>query len=160
MLMKQPNLERILQANYEKELSAINSLKTAKGKINRIDKILANLADYQNELESVNDYNEIVKKLKKLKTAIKQEQKAIISEKYQDTYQAAIADAEQIRANFESIDVERYQIMGEPDCQHYKICARHNNEVYPLSEHKIGVTAPPFHEQCTCTIVPYSDDKF
>ena len=68
--------------------------------------------------------------------------------------------ADKVKAEFKSLGVERYQILGEPDCNHYDICAKKNGKVYALSSYKIGKTAPPFHEKCTCTVVPYFDDEF
>lgn len=158
--LKQNNLERILQTTYNKEISAINGLKTAKGKINRTNKLLDMLSQYSNELEVVNGYSKIVNNLKELQKELKAEQKAIISEKYQASYQATIADAERIKATYESLETEYYQIVGEPDCKYYKVCKQHNNKVYPMSEYKIGRTAPPFHEKCTCITVPYFEDEF
>ena len=158
--LKQNNLERILQSTYTKELAAINNLKTAKGKINRIDKLLTILTEHKEDLEFINDYNKIIKNLKKLKSNIKKEQDAALSAKYQAAYQASLSDAERIKTDFEALEIERYQIVGEPDCKHYKICAKNNEKVYPMSEYKVGQTAPPFHEQCTCIVVPYFEDDF
>ena len=158
MQSKNSNLERILQTIYEKELTAINGLKTNKGKINRIDKLLETLSNYKADLQSLNNYKKIAINLHKLKKELTTEQNTRISEEYQETYQRAVADAERIQKDFNYLKVERYQILGESDCKHYKICKNNNNKVYYLSEYKIGKTAPPFHEQCTCTVVPYFDD--
>ena len=118
------------------------------------------LSQYNDELEVVNGYSTIVNSLKKLQKELKDEHKAVISEKYQVAYQTAVADAERIKSDFENSGTERYQILGEPDCKHYKICKQNNGKVYYLSEYQIGKTAPPFHEQCTCTVIPYFDDEF
>ncbi len=158
--LKINNLERILQATYEKEISAINSLKTTKGKINRINKFLESLLTYKDDLKTVNNYKNIVISFNELKKELRTEQNTLISEDYQAAYQRAIADAEQIKERLESLETERYQILGEPDCNHYDICAQKNGKVYALSSYKIGQTAPPFHEKCTCTVVPYFDDEF
>lgn len=158
--LKERNLERILQVTYDKEISAIKSIKTVKGKINRINKLLDMLSQYNDELEVANGYSTIVNSLKKLQKELKDEHKAVISEKYQVAYQTAVADAERIKSDFENSGTECYQILGEPDCKHYKICKQNNGKVYYLSEYQIGKTAPPFHEQCTCTVIPYFDDEF
>lgn len=158
--LKNSSLERILQTVYEKELSSINALKTTKGKINRIDKLLETLSKYKEDLITVSSYKKIAISLHKLKKELKAEQHTAISEEYQAAYQRSIADAERIKTMYESLETERYQILGEPDCKHYKICRKNNGKVYYLSEYQIGKTAPPFHEQCTCTVIPYFDDEF
>lgn len=158
--LKNSSLERILQTVYEKELSSINSLKTTKGKISRIDKLLETLSKYREDLISVSNYKKIVLNLHKLKKELETEQHTAISEEYQAAYQKSIADAERIKKMYEALETERYQIIGEPDCKHYKICRQNNGKVYYLSEYQIGQTAPPFHEKCTCTVVPYFDDEF
>lgn len=160
MQLKNSNLERILQTAYEKELSSINGLKTTKGKINRINKFLETLSKYKEYLISVNSYKKIALNLHTQKRELETEQHTAISEEYQAAHQKSIADAERIKKMYEALETERYQIIGEPDCKHYKICRQNNGKVYYLSEYKTGQTAPPFHERCTCTVVPYFDDEF
>lgn len=160
MQSKNSNLERILQSTYEKEVSAINGLKTVNGKINRINRLLETISKYKADLQLLNNYKKIAINLHNLKKELTTEQNTIISEKYQEAYQRAVADAERIKKDFNHLNVERYQILGEPDCNHYDICTKKNGKIYALSSYKIGQTAPPFHEKCTCTVVPYFDDEF
>lgn len=68
--------------------------------------------------------------------------------------------ANRVKEEFYSLGVERYQILGDPDCNHYEICKQNNGKIYPMSEYKTGQTAPPFHEKCTCTVIPYFEDSF
>ena len=35
-----------------------------------------------------------------------------------------------------------------------------DGKVFDLKKYEIGVTAPPFCEDCRCTIMPYFDDDF
>ena len=50
-----------------------------------------------------------------MKKELRTEQNTLISEDYEAAYQRAIADAEQIKERLESLETERYQILGEPD---------------------------------------------
>ena len=39
------------------------------------------------------------------------------------------------------------------------VCRQLNKKVFPISQLKIGVNAPPMHEGCRCSIAAYSDRK-
>lgn len=53
----------VLQISYNKEMEQINSLKTATGKRNRIDKFISSLLKYQDEFEFSGIYNDLINDL-------------------------------------------------------------------------------------------------
>ena len=63
-------------------------------------------------------------------------------------------------------DIEQYK---QSNCNEYEIlvaddacpkCQKMKNKVFKLKNAKIGVTMPPFCDNCRCTTVPYFDDGF
>ena len=63
-------------------------------------------------------------------------------------------------------DIEQYK---QSNCNEYEIlvadgacpkCQKMKNKVFKLKDAKIGVTMPPFCDNCRCTTVPYFDDDF
>lgn len=61
---------------------------------------------------------------------------------------------------FNDLGVERYEILATLDHSTSDICRSLDGEVFPMSEYKVGVTAPPFHVRCRTTTVPFFDDEF
>lgn len=91
--------------------------------------------------------------------------KRIVNHKYTDNELLAIITSittipNDVKAqnNLRTLDVKQYQVLGEPDCKTYAICAKMNGRIFNIDELKAGITAPPFHKQCTCAIVPYIPD--
>lgn len=50
-----------------------------------------------------------------------------------------------------------YEFMANRDC--CSVCARLNGKHFPIEKLKIGVNAPPMHEECRCAIAPYVDRR-
>lgn len=73
------------------------------------------------------------------------------------TESAAFAN-EARRDCFRDLDVERYVIIETLDGETCGLCASLDGKVYPMSEYRVGVTAPPFHPWCRGTTAPYFED--
>ncbi len=58
------------------------------------------------------------------------------------------------------LGVEEYEIVETLDFKTCEQCQGMDKKHYPMSEHKIGITAPPFHPRCRGTTCPYFDDEF
>lgn len=61
---------------------------------------------------------------------------------------------------FTELDVEQFEIVATLDSHTSDICRSMDGKHFPMSEWKVGVTAPPFHVHCRSTTVPYFDDEF
>lgn len=61
---------------------------------------------------------------------------------------------------FDELDVEQFEIVATLDSHTSDICRGMDGKHFPMSEWKVGVTAPPFHVHCRSTTVPYFDDDF
>ena len=61
---------------------------------------------------------------------------------------------------FTELDVEQFEIVATLDSHTSDICRGMDGKHFPMSEWKVGVTAPPFHVHCRSTTVPYFDDEF
>ena len=61
---------------------------------------------------------------------------------------------------FDELDVEQFEIVATLDSHTSDICRGMDGKHFPMSEWKVGVTAPPFHVHCRSTTVPYFDDEF
>ena len=61
---------------------------------------------------------------------------------------------------FDELDVEQFEIVATLDSHTSDICRGMDGKHFPMSEWKVGVTAPQFHVHCRSTTVPYFDDEF
>lgn len=61
---------------------------------------------------------------------------------------------------FDELDVEQFEIVATLDSHTSDICRGMDGKHFPMSEWKVGVTAPPFHVHCRSTTVPYFEDEF
>ncbi|WP_343101380.1 minor capsid protein [Romboutsia sp. MSSM.1001216sp_RTP31141st1_G3_RTP31141_220114] len=61
---------------------------------------------------------------------------------------------------FNTLGVERYEIVATLDSKTSEICQSLDGEVFPMKLYEIGVTAPPFHNYCRTTTAPFFDDEF
>ena len=61
---------------------------------------------------------------------------------------------------FNDLDVEKYEIVATLDSRTSAICQEQDGKVYDMKDYQPGVTAPPFHNYCRSTTVPYFDDDF
>jgi len=59
---------------------------------------------------------------------------------------------------FNSLDVERFEIVATLDNSTSEICRGLDGEVIPMKDFQPGVTAPPFHCWCRTVTVPYFED--
>lgn len=75
------------------------------------------------------------------------------------TEQAYFATEAQKKA-FNSLDVERFEVVSSADRKVCPVCAAKDKKNYPMIEFHIGITAPPFHPLCRCVTAPFFDDEF
>lgn len=61
---------------------------------------------------------------------------------------------------FKALDVEQYEIVATLDSRTSAICQEQDGKVYDMKDYQPGITAPPFHNYCRSTTVPYFDDDF
>lgn len=61
-------------------------------------------------------------------------------------------------AAYKEDGVEEYQILATLDTKTSEICREQDNKVYKIEEYVTGVTAPPFHNYCRSTTIPYYGD--
>lgn len=61
---------------------------------------------------------------------------------------------------FAELGVEQFEIVATLDSHTSQLCRDMDGKHFPMSEYKIGVTAPPFHVNCRSTTCPYFDDEF
>lgn len=61
---------------------------------------------------------------------------------------------------FNDLDVEKYEIVATLDNRTSAICQEQDGKVYDMKDYQPGITAPPFHNYCRSTTVPYFDDDF
>ena len=61
---------------------------------------------------------------------------------------------------FNSLDVERFEIVATLDSSTSELCQSLDGTVELMKNYEAGVTAPPFHCWCRTTTVPYFDDDF
>lgn len=60
---------------------------------------------------------------------------------------------------FNSLDVEKYEIVATLDNDTSVICRSLDGKVFEMKDYQVGVTAPPFHCWCRTVTVPYFDDN-
>lgn len=61
---------------------------------------------------------------------------------------------------FNDLDVEKYEIVATLDNRTSAICQEQDGKVYDMKDYQPGITAPPFHNYCRSTTVPYFDDDY
>lgn len=61
---------------------------------------------------------------------------------------------------FNSLDVERFEIVATLDSHTSAICQELDGHVFDMKNFEPGITAPPFHPWCRTTTVPYFEDNF
>ena len=59
------------------------------------------------------------------------------------------------RDAYQSLGVERFQILATLDTRTSEICQEMDQQIFEMKDFEIGVTAPPFHPNCRSTTVPY-----
>lgn len=67
-----------------------------------------------------------------------------------------------VKENNNSLDklgCKYYQVLSSSDDKVCSICKQKHNKIFQSSEYQVGITAPPFHPECRCIIVPYFSDK-
>lgn len=61
---------------------------------------------------------------------------------------------------FKELGVREYEIIAALDSRTSETCRELDGKRFPVSEYKVGVTAPPFHVFCRSTICPWFDEGF
>ena len=61
---------------------------------------------------------------------------------------------------FNDLDVEKYEIVATLDNRTSAICQEQDGKVYDMKDYQPGITAPPFHNYCRSTTVPYFEDDY
>ena len=56
--------------------------------------------------------------------------------------------------NYTSIGIKKFQVRSCGDGRVCSVCSKHDKKVHLVSKAIIGKTAPPFCENCRCTILP------
>lgn len=59
---------------------------------------------------------------------------------------------------FKSLGVEQYVIVASFDHDTCELCAAMDGKVFRMSDHQVGLTAPPFHPWCRCCKAPHFAD--
>lgn len=59
---------------------------------------------------------------------------------------------------YQDLNVEDFENVATLDFKTSEICREMDGKHFPMSEYKIGVTAPPFHPWCRTCTAPYFDD--
>lgn len=75
------------------------------------------------------------------------------------TETAAISAAAQ-KDCFKELDVEEFEVVETLDGSTCEICQDMDGKHFPMSDYRIGETAPPFHPRCRGCTCPYFDDEF
>lgn len=58
------------------------------------------------------------------------------------------------------LSVEEFEVIETLDNSTCSICQEMDGKHFPMSQYEVGVTAPPFHNFCRGTTVPYFNDEF
>ncbi len=74
--------------------------------------------------------------------------------------EAAFFASASTRDCFNDLGVEQYEICATLDSHTSDTCQGLDGHVFKMSDYQVGVTAPPFHQWCRTTTVPYFDDEF
>ena len=75
------------------------------------------------------------------------------------TETAAVSAAAQ-KDCFKELGVEEFEVVETLDSRTCEICQDMDGKHYPMSDFRIGETAPPFHPRCRGCTCPYFDDEF
>ena len=60
---------------------------------------------------------------------------------------------------YKELGVEQFEVLGTLDSVTCALCGSMDGKVFKIGEFGAGVSAPPYHPFCRCTIVPYFDDE-
>lgn len=61
---------------------------------------------------------------------------------------------------FKELGVEEFEVVVTLDHITCDLCQGMDGKHFPLSDFRIGETAPPFHPNCRCCTIPYFDEDF
>lgn len=90
---------------------------------------------------------------KKMDSDLCQAQRLVVTE-------SAFFASEAQKDCYNSLDVEKYQVLGALDSTTCSECGSMDGQVFDTKDMQEGINAPPFHPNCRCTTVPYFDDEF
>lgn len=74
--------------------------------------------------------------------------------------EAAFFSSASQRDCFNELGVDEYEILATLDADTCAECVGLDGEVHKQIGFEPGVTAPPFHPNCHCTVIPHFDDEF
>ena len=72
--------------------------------------------------------------------------------------ESAYFSAQSQKDCFDSLGIERYEILGTLDGHTCSECGDLDGKVFRQADYQPGVTAPPFHPWCRCTTIPFFND--
>lgn len=61
---------------------------------------------------------------------------------------------------FKELGVEEFEVIETLDGKTCAICQEMDGKHFPMSDYRVGETAPPFHPRCRGCTAPYFDDEF
>lgn len=61
---------------------------------------------------------------------------------------------------FQELGVEEFEVIETLDGSTCEICQEMDGKHFPMSDYRVGETAPPFHPRCRGCTAPYFDDEF
>ena len=77
-----------------------------------------------------------------------------------NTSNSEIPALEQVRYNnFINLEVKKYKILSTLDIDTCEYCGNLDLKEFDIKDYNPGITAPPFHDGCRCTICPAFDDE-
>ena len=74
--------------------------------------------------------------------------------------ESAVLSIEGQRDSFNDLEVENFEVLETLDTTTCDLCGAMDGKVFPMSEFKIGVTAPVFHPNCRSDVIPAIDEDF
>ena len=116
---------------------------------------ISNQVGTENALKELGLYNERFILTEIGKEAIKSIPKVT---KTVSTLEDLYTTAENQGNQLEALGTEKYQILCTLDFQTCDKCGKMDGKVFDVKNYKPGITAPPFHDGCRCTTVPYLED--
>lgn len=119
---------------------------------NNVEKeIIKNISTGRTPYQSVKEIKGFIKKEVK--------RKKYVANRLLHTESAYFTSLSQMKV-YKELGVKEYQIVATLDNHTSQICRDMDGKHFPISEFKIGVTAPHFHPNCRSTTCPYFDDEF
>lgn len=71
----------------------------------------------------------------------------------------SLIQTEAKKFDFKRHGIDKYQIVLSENSNVCEKCQEMDGKIFHVDELEIGVTAPPFHPNCGCTMVPYVEEE-